>query len=133
MRGRYLPSMNTAARELSRLWEIATQIRGDEEDYGDRRVAEAVAWALPGAEICGVHSRPIGALEFYAVRVGGMVVGGCGAWPVRDFPSQARKMGFVHAPCILRSAGQRRADGFSQQIASRLAPYCERLELAEVS
>ncbi len=84
---------------LTALWQAGEKIHGE----GDgRAVAEAIAWLLPQAEICAIYSRPIGALEMYAVRVGSWVVGAAGAWPMRDYPGQVRKAGLVGAPCLIR-------------------------------
>lgn len=91
---------NQLQRGLSVLWDLGEKIHGGDGDGLD--IAESIAWVLPQAQVCGVYSRPIGALEMIAVRVGSLVVGAAGVWPSGDYGAQVRKAGLVGAPCFLR-------------------------------
>jgi hypothetical protein len=93
--------MDTQLRQgLAALWKLGEKIHGEGGD--GRAVAEAIAWLLPQAQLCGVYSRPMGTLEMFAVRVGNAVVGQAGVWAAGDYGSQVRKAGLSPAPCYLR-------------------------------
>lgn len=108
---------------LSRLWSLATTIRHDIDPHPevhDRLVATAVAKSLPGAELCAVYSRPMDVLEFYAVKLGGMIVARCGVWPDREFVDRARRQGVVGAPCGIRARNLHIDEG-AKKIADRMS------------